>query len=175
MIINTNRRKRKRKRYKRDLTCGRMPEALDRARELRGSMTKAEYNTAKALNDNKIRYYPQFVIFYGRGKYRIVDFYLPDYQINLEVDGPSHETSKEYDQYKDKRTKHRIVRILNETTYKPDFAITLLSLLGKPKPIIHKLQAPKPPIYTPRPKPSLPIISTCKGYTLDELKKLGIL
>ena len=46
------------------------------------------------------RYIPQKVFFYNHYDFFIADFYLPDYNIVIEIDGKQHELDKEYDSYR---------------------------------------------------------------------------
>ena len=59
-------------------------------RKLVDEMTRFERITLKYLRELDYRIEIQKIVFYSRGKFYIVDFYLPDYKIVIEVDGKQH-------------------------------------------------------------------------------------
>jgi len=91
------------------------PDLKERSRELRKNMTDAEkiiwFGYLKSLQVNVLRRKPI--------DHFIVDFYIPDYNLVIEVDGKIHNTlkNKEYDSFKDTMLKLyglSVLRITNE-------------------------------------------------------------
>jgi very-short-patch-repair endonuclease len=91
------------------------PDLKERSRELRKNMTDAEkkiwFGYLKSLQVNVLRQKPI--------DHFIVDFYIPDYNLVIEIDGEIHNTlkNKEYDSFKDTILKLyglSILRITNE-------------------------------------------------------------
>ena len=91
------------------------PDLKERSRELRKNMTDAEkkiwFGYLKSLQVNVLRQKPI--------DHFIVDFYIPDYNLVIEVDGEIHNTlkNKEYDSFKDTMLKLyglSVLRITNE-------------------------------------------------------------
>lgn len=58
-------------------------------RELRHKATKPEKKVKEMLNSLGIKFKFQWV-FFGKEGFVIVDFYLPDYRVVLEIDGKDH-------------------------------------------------------------------------------------
>ena len=108
-----------------------MRQALNRAKRNRREPTEAEAFFRSKLHENGIRFTFEYVCFYTRKKYRIIDFYLPDYKLNIELDGGYHNTPavKRYDSFKDKRTPHETWRFKNEDIFKDSFWTNFLILL----------------------------------------------
>lgn len=128
-------------------------EAFDRAEENRESPTPAEAFFKNLLKANSIKYFAEYVIFYKNFTYRIVDFFLPEYRVNIEIDGAYHNQLKiaEYDFYKDKHTKTKTWRFKNETIFSKDFETRFKELLRKRD------------------------LRGFKGYKVQELKAMGVL
>ena len=91
------------------------PDLKERSRELRKNMTDAEkiiwFGYLKSLQVNVLRQKPI--------DHFIVDFYIPDYNLVIEVDGKIHNTlkNKKYDSFKDTMLKLyglSVLRITNE-------------------------------------------------------------
>jgi len=59
-------------------------------RELIENMTPSERLVFSYLKKLDYKVEIQKIIFYSKGKFYIVDFYLPDYKIVIEVDGKQH-------------------------------------------------------------------------------------
>lgn len=84
--------------------------------------TRSERKMAGYLNKNKFNFEPQKIFFYGeeRQYFYLSDFYLPDQQIVIEVDGKYHNAPEQQkrDWYKDqhytKRLKLKLLRITND-------------------------------------------------------------
>lgn len=87
----------------------------ERAKELRKTQTPAEECLWRYLRDRTLdghKFYRQHPI----GKF-IVDFYCPEKQLVIELDGDIHDDRQEYDGTRDmklKMTGFRIIRIRNE-------------------------------------------------------------
>jgi very-short-patch-repair endonuclease len=94
------------------------------ARDLRNSMTGAEKLLWKELKGKKLsgyRFLRQHPILYKgnltRYNYFIADFYCDEKKVIIEVDGPIHEKSEDYDEYRDSELKElgiNVIRIKNE-------------------------------------------------------------
>lgn len=99
---------------------------LAAAKKLRATQTPSEMALAKIMNDAHIRFDSQKLI-----KRYIVDFWLPDYNTVIEVDGVHHEGSLK-DMLRDSwfwRYGYKVVRIKNAEVYNP--ALDILVLLTK--------------------------------------------
>lgn len=156
------------------LAGNRKTEALERARDLRSNQTPSEIRTEGVLKYLGIAYKSQYVIFYKRGHYRIVDFYLPEYQKNIEIDGPYHDSTTRYDEYKDARTRYKTIRFSNDETALPNFIDKLKSSIGSKKQSAQQKSTIKTQ-STRRKQTNEPLINTCNGYTIQELKNLNLL
>ena len=90
---------------------------------LKRNATKAEILFGDYLWSNRI--YFQFQKGFFKPFHRIVDFYLPDYSLIVEIDGSSHDTTKQKDYIKDLRwEKERYrgtLRITNEEVFNGTF------------------------------------------------------
>lgn len=108
-------------------------EAHKRASELRLKQTPSELKTASLLQTLQVKFIPQAVHYYDKLKYRIVDFYLPYYKLNIEIDGGYHDQKhvKSYDIMKDFFTKFRTLRFKNEDVFKDSFLEDLKATLIK--------------------------------------------
>ncbi len=94
------------------------------ARELRNNMTESEKCLWKELKGRKLSGYKfirQHPILYKgnlvRFNYLIADFYCYEKKAVIEVDGPVHDATEEYDHFKDSELKElckNILRIKNE-------------------------------------------------------------
>jgi very-short-patch-repair endonuclease len=94
------------------------------ARDLRNSMTESEKLLWKELKGKKLsgyRFLRQHPILYKgnltRYNYFIADFYCDEKKVIIEVDGPIHEKSEDYDEYRDSELKElgiNVIRIKNE-------------------------------------------------------------
>lgn len=74
--------------------------------------TKEELIFKQYLDDNNIRY--MFQKGFLKPFHRIVDFYLPQYRLIIEIDGGYHNDTKDKDNIKDRIWKRfRTLRILN--------------------------------------------------------------
>jgi len=152
-------------------SAGRLQEAYYRAYNLKEKQTPSEQITEETLKALGVKFESQYVIFYRHGEYRIVDFYLPDHRIVLEIDGKCHLTSSQYDQYKDRQTRFKTLRIKNEETAKDGFKEQLSRMLG----IQINTSPPKTTQATHQPNYGGPLINTSRGYTLKEMKEAGLL
>lgn len=65
-----------------------------------------------------LRYEQQKVIFINEWEFFIVDFYIPKYNLVIEIDGKQHDENKEYDLYRTKKLKsigiRKVLRFTNE-------------------------------------------------------------
>lgn len=147
-------------------SAGRLQEAYYRAYNLKDKQTPSEKVTEDTLKSLKVKFESQYVIFYKHGEYRIVDFYLPDHRIVLEIDGKCHLTSSHYDHYKDRQTRFKTLRIQNDETLKDGFKEQLRRMIGIP--IV-------PPHLQPPAITRGPLINTSKGYSLQQMKEAGLL
>ncbi|MDP4224517.1 MAG: DUF559 domain-containing protein [Bacteroidota bacterium] len=94
------------------------------AQDLRRNMTDSEKLLWKELRNRKLSGYKflrQHPILYQgnlkRFNYFVADFYCDEKKTIIELDGPIHETSEEYDQFRDSELKSKglhILRIRNE-------------------------------------------------------------
>jgi len=99
-------------------------EIKKHARELRNNMTESEILLWNELKDRKLSGYKflrQHPILYKgnliRFNYFIADFYCYKMKAIIELDGPVHETTEEYDEFRDSELKElgiHILRIQNE-------------------------------------------------------------
>ena len=94
------------------------------ARELRNNMTESEKLLWQELKGKKLagcRFLRQHPVLYKgnltRYNYFIADFYCDEKKAVIEVDGPVHEESEEYDEYRDSELQElgiKVLRIKNE-------------------------------------------------------------
>jgi leucyl-tRNA synthetase len=94
------------------------------AQELRNNMTESEKLLWREIRGKKLsgfRFLRQHPILYKgnliRYNYFIADFYCDEKKAVIEIDGPIHEGSEEYDDYRDSELKElgmHILRIKNE-------------------------------------------------------------
>ena len=94
------------------------------AQELRNNQTESEKLLWKELRGRKLSGYKFLrqhpLLFKGnliRYNYFIADFYCDRKKAVIELDGPIHETSKDYDQFRDKELQElelHVLRIKNE-------------------------------------------------------------
>ena len=99
-------------------------EIRKHARELRQNMTESEKLLWKEIRNRKLsgfkflRQHP--IIFKGdlrRLNYFVADFYCDEKKLVIELDGPIHESNKEYDEYRDSELINlgiNVLRIKNE-------------------------------------------------------------
>jgi len=106
-------------------------QARERAMENRKCPTPTEQRFMDLLKTLDVKYIFEFVHFYAKSKYRIIDFHLPDYKLNIELDGGYHDKTKSYDIRKDWGTLDRVVRYRNEEVYKPEFVENFKAVLIK--------------------------------------------
>jgi len=107
------------------------------AQELRKNMTESERLLWNELRGKKVsgyrflRQHP--ILFKGnltRYNYFIADFYCDKKKVILEVDGPIHEESEEYDRYRDSELEKlgmHILRIKNEELEKMNEVLNKIS------------------------------------------------
>jgi len=107
----------------RRLKDSRTAEAAARAKERRENPTHAESKFKSILDELNIRYVQEHVFFYSKFNYRIIDFFLPDHKLNIEIDGSCHnlEEVKKFDAFKDQRTKFKVLRFSNEKIFSHGF------------------------------------------------------
>ncbi len=96
----------------------------DRARGLRENMTEAErilWNELRGRRLEGFKFLRQHPVLYQgnlkRYNYFIADFYCSEKKAIIELDGPVHESTKEYDQFRDSELRElgfKILRIKNE-------------------------------------------------------------
>jgi very-short-patch-repair endonuclease len=94
------------------------------AQDLRNNMTESEKLLWKELRGRKLSKYKflrQHPILYGanliRYNYFIADFYCSEKKAVIELDGQIHDTTKEYDQFKDSELTNlgiHVIRLKNE-------------------------------------------------------------
>jgi very-short-patch-repair endonuclease len=105
------------------------------ARELRNNLTGSEKLLWKELRNRKLSGYKflrQHPIVYKADykglNYFIADFYCDEKKTVIELDGLIHETTEEYDQFKDRELKDRGIQVLR---LKNDELINMDELLQK--------------------------------------------
>jgi very-short-patch-repair endonuclease len=95
----------------------------NRVREFRKNPTPSEIALWQILRNRKIngekfrRQHPIKVIYEGRIRYFIADFYCDQKKLVIEVDGKIHENQREYDEYRTfliNQLGIRVIRITNE-------------------------------------------------------------
>src|SRR4030042_1011506 len=101
-----------------------LSEIKKHARELRNNMTEPEKILWDELRGRKLsgfKFLRQHLILYKgnliRYNYFIADFYCYEKKAVIELDGPIHDTTEEYDQFRDLELQElgiRILRIKNE-------------------------------------------------------------
>jgi len=84
-------------------------ELADRRRELRKQSTEAEKLLWQELRNNKLEL--KFRRQYSIGGY-ILDFYCSKKRLIVEIDGPIHNSSKEYDSIRDKHFRELDYKVL---------------------------------------------------------------
>jgi len=96
--------------------------------------TPSERRVKLLLRKLKVRFTRQQVVHYDKGKFFILDFYIPSERLCIEIDGKYHET-EEQQQLDTVRTKKlntmgiEVVRYTNEETESPMFETDLKMLL----------------------------------------------
>lgn len=111
-------------------------EAVNRAFILRDRATRTELAFKDFLDKNAVLYVFQNIQFYGNGQYRIVDFHLIEYKLNIELDGNHHYSDPEelkYDQLKDSQSKYPTMRIKNHEVFQEGFGNKFLAMLAARK------------------------------------------
>jgi leucyl-tRNA synthetase len=103
------------------------------ARELRKNQTEAEEILWKNLRNRKLAGYKflrQHPIVYkqegARYRYFVADFYCHSKSVVIEIDGPIHEETIEYDEFRDSEMKFRginVLRLKNEELENLDSAL----------------------------------------------------
>lgn len=117
-------------------------KTLDIAKEFRRDLiikqTPAEKEAKRVLKELKYRFAFQKEFFYSRGKFYILDFYLPLERIVIEIDGGYHNTVEQLE--KDKiRTANiekkniKVIRFTNEVVLNTDFKPILIKEIEKNK------------------------------------------
>ncbi|MCU0473249.1 MAG: endonuclease domain-containing protein [Bacteroidales bacterium] len=96
----------------------------EHARELRKSMTDSEKLLWNELRGRKLsgyKFHRQYPILYNRNLIRYnyfkADFYCAEKKLIIELDGPLHDSNKEYDQFRDLELKNigiHTLRIKND-------------------------------------------------------------
>jgi very-short-patch-repair endonuclease len=96
--------------------------------------TPAERAAKKVLRSLKVRFVPQQVVHYDRGKFYILDIYIPNQKLAIEIDGGYHTTEEQ--QKKDELRTSRlnkmgieVVRYTNEEALDPMFVDDIKFLL----------------------------------------------
>ena len=103
-------------------------EYVDYRKELVKKQTKSEKKFKALLKSLKVEYKFQQV-FRGEGQMRIVDFFLPDYNYVIEVDGGYHTTELQKQKDKDRTAflkymgVKKVIRFTNEEVYNTDKCI----------------------------------------------------
>jgi very-short-patch-repair endonuclease len=112
---------------------GLQEEAFTRAKENRANPTPTEAYFANFLKQSGVRFIAEWVYFYSKWKYRIIDFYLPDHRISVELDGGYHNQPEvqKYDRFKDQYTRIFTYRFNNEDVFKEDFLTNFLEALHR--------------------------------------------
>jgi len=108
------------------------------ARDLRRNQTKEEDLLWKELRGRKFMGYKflrQHPVFYridkGWVEFFIADFYCRELKLILELDGPIHESRKEYDEDRDKKLNAKglkVIKIKNERVYDIEKFLRFLKL-----------------------------------------------
>lgn len=110
------------------------PKLTERARELRKNMTKAEkhfwFNVIKTPDFKNIKFLKQRVV-----DHYIVDFYCPEKNLAIEIDGEIHYNQIEYDQIRTHLLKQYGLKIIrftnNEVINQPEKVKTrLISIIS---------------------------------------------
>jgi leucyl-tRNA synthetase len=115
--------------------------AKDRARELRNNSTDSEKLLWQKLRNRKLggykflRQHPAiYRSFTNRSDYFIADFYCDEKKVVVELDGPIHEDSKEYDEFRDEEMEKlglHVLRLQNdELTNMKDALNKILTFLS---------------------------------------------
>jgi len=99
-------------------------EIKKHSRELRQNMTMSEKLLWKELKNRKLsgfKFLRQHPIIYKgdltKLHYFVADFYCADKKVVIELDGPVHETNKDYDEFRDSELENLgiyVLRIKNE-------------------------------------------------------------
>jgi very-short-patch-repair endonuclease len=99
-------------------------EIKKHSRELRQNMTMSEKLLWKELKNRKLsgfKFLRQHPIIYKgdltRLNYFVADFYCAEKKVVIELDGPVHETNKDYDEFRDSELENLgiyVLRIKNE-------------------------------------------------------------
>jgi hypothetical protein len=111
-------------RAKRDWAGRKMVERLN-------NPTLSEMRFTALLNRLSVDHRREYFTFYDNGNMRFIDFYLPDYQLNIEIDGGYHESAeiKRKDIHKDLSNLNRTIRYRNEELVDPNFEERVKSML----------------------------------------------
>ncbi len=116
-------------------------EALGRSFSNRSHPTLAEVRFAEYLGVLGVCFIPEYVGFYDKGKYRLIDFYVQDHKLGFEIDGGYHDSAriKAYDSRKDFGFTDKIIRYRNEEVFeagfierlKTDLILRFVAIYGK--------------------------------------------
>lgn len=108
----------------------------NKAKELRANPTESESRIINFFKENKIRYKFQQPIFINDKKGYIADFVLFN-KVILEIDGSSHNDSKEYDKQRTAELESKgfiVIRMRNGSTSKSNIERVLVNRFEKVQP-----------------------------------------
>lgn len=97
-----------------------IPKRVRKAKKYRQELITKETYYEHIFRDylKGLRYIFQKVIFTNEWKFFIVDFYIPKYNLVIEIDGKQHKENVEYDKYRTKRLKEigirKVLRFTNK-------------------------------------------------------------
>ncbi len=117
-----------------------------RRQSLKRRQTIPEQITKQALEEMEIIHRVQYLVMWRRFKRAyILDFYLPEYKVCIEIDGASHDTRGGYDQLRTNYLREagiKVIRFENEEMHNHLIAIHLINTALKD-------HAPRPVKYVP--------------------------
>ena len=84
--------------------------------------TPAETAFVGFLKKRRIRFTPEKIMKVGYGKHRLIDFYLPDFNIGVEIDGGYHLTAEQFlkDYERTQRLKLKVGKYIDEIRFTND-------------------------------------------------------
>lgn len=117
-------------------------EMVRRRQALKRAQTIPEKVTKQALEEMGIVHRVQYLVLWRRfRKAYILDFYLPEYRVCIEIDGASHDTRQAYDQIRTNYLREAgitVIRFQNEEMHNHLIAIHLIDTALKgfsPRPV----------------------------------------
>jgi very-short-patch-repair endonuclease len=116
---------------------------IKRGRELRRTSTDSEKQLWEQLRNRRLAGYKflrQHPVIYNSDNkglsYFVADFYCDEKKLMIELDGPIHDDTKEYDEFRDEKIKNLGLHVLR---FKNEELSDIMTLLGKIKLVLNSI------------------------------------